>query len=258
MSIFRCTPTIARRWPSIRFPTLGLSRAKLLLDRGDGAACVPASASRKRRPRWLPQFHQWVASTATNDKERANLPALVITARRGRAGHSAPPVLEAAVRAVDAGGIDPGHRLRQCRQSAAGARRGENAGNGATAERGRGPVSRGAATAYRKRSAGVDGWRPGSIVRHLGDSLSYAAAGQRRGELHAARRIELARAGGGGGAVHSHGRAVRPGSGASIHARGCDAGAEGNAGGATGGAALVPARQPEPRAGGGADRASRC
>ena len=25
-----------------------------------------------------PQFHQWVASTATNDRERANLPALVV------------------------------------------------------------------------------------------------------------------------------------------------------------------------------------
>ncbi len=56
---------IARSWPSIWFSTRGLSRAELLLGRRDGADCVLGSASRKPRPRWLPTFHQWVASTAS-------------------------------------------------------------------------------------------------------------------------------------------------------------------------------------------------
>ena len=140
--------------------------------------------------------------------------------RRGRAGQPAPAVLEAALCADDAGGIDPGAGVRQCRQSAAGARRGEKARNRAAAERGRGPASRRAATADRKRSAGVAGRGSGSVVRDLGNSFPYAAAGQRPGELHAARGIELARAGRGGRAFPSDGRAVRPCSGAAVHTRG--------------------------------------
>ncbi len=161
-----------------------------------------------------PAFHQWVASTATNDKERASLPELVITAGRRRAGHPAPPVLEAALRALDAGGIDPGAGMRQCRESAAGARLGEKTGDRATAERGRRQVPHRAATADRKYSAGVVGRGIGSPVRHLGDSLPYAAAGQRPSELHPARGIELACAGRGRCTVLADRRTLRPCAGA--------------------------------------------
>ncbi len=77
--------------------------------------------------------------------------------RRGRTGHPAPPILQAPICSDDAGGIDPGDRVRQCRQPAAGARRGAKARNSTAAERWRRPSSRSAATADRKCSAGVTG-----------------------------------------------------------------------------------------------------
>ena len=82
----------------------------------------------------------------------------------------------------------------------------------------------------------------------VGDSLPEPAAGQRRGELHAARRIELARAGRGGGAVARDRRAVRPRSGVAVHTRGRGGGAERNAGGTDAWAAFHVGRRTEPRA----------
>ena len=42
-----------------------------------------------------PQFHQWVATTATNDKERSNLPDTRSQRRRRRNRYAAPPILQA-------------------------------------------------------------------------------------------------------------------------------------------------------------------
>src|SRR5207249_11929450 len=74
----------------------------------------------------------------------------------------------------------------------------QEARNGATAQLGVGPASHRAATADRKRSAGVAEWGSGSTVRDLGDSLPHLTAGKRPREFHAARGAELGRAGCGG------------------------------------------------------------
>ena len=147
---------------------------------GRAGAAVSAMGDGDRRPTTGSAriFPSWSSTTAAGGLD---------TLRRR--------VLAAALCADDAGGIDPGAGVRQRRQPAAGARRGEKARDRAAPERGRGPVSRRAATADRERAAGVAGRRSGRVVRDLGDSLPDSAAGQRPGELHSARGIELARAG---------------------------------------------------------------
>ena len=65
--------------------------------------------------------------------------------------------LEAAVRAADAGGLDPGDRLRQHREPAAGARRRAPARNGGAAQHGRGTLPRDPPTSDGERPAGVAG-----------------------------------------------------------------------------------------------------
>ena len=158
------------------------------------ADCVPESALAQAQAALAPAFQQWVASTAANDREQHNLPELVVKEGAGGLDTLRRAVLAAAVRADDDGGIDPGPGMRQCRQSAAGARRGATARNRAAAEYRRGPASRRAATADRERAAGIAGRSARRPVRDLGDSFPDAAAGERPGELHAARGIELARA----------------------------------------------------------------
>src|SRR5262249_42298776 len=129
--------------------------------------------------------------------------------RGGRVGQPAAPVLAATLRADGAGGIDSGAGVRQCRQSAAGARHIEKAGNGPAAERGSEPGADRASAPDGECTAGVVGRRAGSVVRDLGDSVSDGAAGQWARQFYPARRDQLARAGGGGGAIGSDGRTVR-------------------------------------------------
>ena len=64
-------------------------------------------------------FAQWVASTATNDRERANLPVLRLEEGAGGLDSLQAPVLEAALRAAGDGGPDPGDRVREHGESAA-------------------------------------------------------------------------------------------------------------------------------------------
>jgi macrolide transport system ATP-binding/permease protein len=74
-----------------------------------------------------PRFHQWVATTATTDGERAKLPALILNPD---------------------GGIDPGHRVCQHRQSAAGKGRRATPRNGSSSQPGCGTVPCREAVAY--------------------------------------------------------------------------------------------------------------
>ena len=64
-------------------------------------------------------FAQWVASTATREGERANLPALRL--EEGAAGLDSlrRQVLEAALCAAGDGGADSGYRVREHGQPAA-------------------------------------------------------------------------------------------------------------------------------------------
>ncbi len=119
-----------------------------------------------------PAFQQWVASTATNDRQRANLPGLVVKEGAGGLDSLRRQYSQPLYVLMTLGWIDSGTSVRQCRQSSAGARRGEKTGNGAAAERGSRPESDRAATADRKRFAGVAGRGSGSIVRNLGNSFS--------------------------------------------------------------------------------------
>ena len=64
-------------------------------------------------------FAQWVATTATNDRERANLPVLRLEEGAGRTRHASASVLEAALRAAGDGRPDPGDRVREHREPAA-------------------------------------------------------------------------------------------------------------------------------------------
>ena len=147
--------------------------------------------------------------------------------RLGRTRRPAAEIFEAAVYPADAGGTDPQHRLREYRQSAAGARGGPEARNRTPAELGGWTVSDHPPTPHRERSAGRAGRRAGCRVRHLGNSFPDAAAGEWTRELHVARGIELARAGRGGRALAVDGRAVRACSGAPVDADGLHAGAQG-------------------------------
>ncbi len=64
-------------------------------------------------------FTQWVASTATSDRERANLPVLHLEAAAGGLDSLRRQVLEAALRAVGDGRPDPGDRVREYGESPA-------------------------------------------------------------------------------------------------------------------------------------------
>src|SRR5437867_889059 len=173
--------------------------------------------------------------------------------RHDRPGYLAATVLETFVRVADHGGADTGHCMRQHRKSAAGESGGAEARNGGAAQHGRGTIPPDPSTPDRKPVAGVDRRRAGSVVRNVGDSVSYGPAGERKGKFHSASRFELARAGRGGGTVDDHGSAVRIGSGASVDARGCDADPEGNAGGSAAFGAFFSA-QLEPCSSGESDR----
>src|SRR5262249_10483893 len=126
--------------------------------------------------------------------------------RRRRSGQFAPPVFQASVRAPDDGGIDPGDRVREHRQSAAGKGRRATSRNGCPAQPGSGTVPRRAAVAYRECDAGVARRSIRSLVCNLGRAMADASALQRAGELYAAHGIELERVGRDGGAVS----ALRP------------------------------------------------
>ena len=109
---------------AIRFSAPTLSRSELLLGRDHGPAASgsqPGPGSSRAGSRSF--INGWRARPRTTRSARI-FPTLVVDAGRGRAGQSAPAILEAALCAVDAGGIDPGAGVRQCGQSAAGARRG--------------------------------------------------------------------------------------------------------------------------------------
>src|SRR5262249_48973960 len=113
----------------------------------------------------------------------------------------APTVFQAPVRAPDDGGIDPGDRVREHRQSAAGKGRRPTPRNGCQAQPGSGTVPRRAAVAYRECDAGF-AWRSiRGLVCDLGCAIADVSALPRAAELYVARGTELERAGRDGGAL---------------------------------------------------------
>src|SRR5207302_6348272 len=137
-----------------------------------------------------------------------------------------PPVFQASVRAPDDGGIDPGGRVREHRQSAAGKGRRTTPRNGCPAQPGSETVPRRAAVAYRECDAGVARRSVRGLVCDLGRAIADASALQRAGELYAARGIELERAGRDGGALSGLRPVIWPSAGDSVDAPGRHARAE--------------------------------
>ena len=114
-------------------------------------------------------FHPYVAETATNDTERANLPLLWL--QEGASGVDAllPRILQISLHSDGDGGPDSHHRLREHRQPAALARFGQAARNGHPSEFGSEPGAGDAAAVNRERSAvAVCGAAAGIIVAALG------------------------------------------------------------------------------------------
>ena len=139
-------------------------------------------------------FAQWVASTATSDRERANLPVLRLEAGAAGLDSLRRQVLEAAVCAAGDGGADPGHRVREHGQSAAGAVRHPGARDRRAAQSGCRPLAHRPAAAHGKRAAGDAQRCPRHPHRRGRHGRVDAVARQRPGVVHAPRRTELARA----------------------------------------------------------------
>jgi hypothetical protein len=128
------------------------------------------------------------------------------------------------------------------------ARRREKTGNRVAIEPRCGPSSDSSPAVDRKHSAGIAGRRSRRVFCVLGHSLSKSAARERSEARHRARGVELARTIHGRRAFSSHGRAVRPCSRDTIHARGRRAGVKGNTSKPPPHAAFVLAHQHESNA----------
>ena len=102
----------------------------------------PASTCAQAQAALARPFAEWVASTATNDAERANLPVLHLERGRRRPRQPSSPLLEAALRPPGDGRPDPGDCVREHGQSPACACRSPQARDRSAAQHRRGPVPR--------------------------------------------------------------------------------------------------------------------
>ena len=171
-------------------------------------------------------FAQWVATTATNDRRARQSSGAAPRGRRRWTRQPQAPVLEAALRAAGDGRPDPGDRVREHGESAARAGRRPQARDGGAAQPRRRTLARRASTADRERPAGVAQRRARHPHRRRRHPCADAAAGQRTGGIHAARRTELARARRHAGAVVAVRRAVWPGARDAVDPSGVDADAQ--------------------------------
>ena len=184
----------------------------------------------------------------------------VAAGRRGRPGFAAAAVFQTALRPDGDGRPDSHHRVRQYRQSAAGALHGAAARDGGAPQPGRGTYARGAPVVDRERAA-VTGWRtPRGACGTLGNPFDHLAAGQRTRQLHASRRPELAGAGLHPGPGAGDRAGLRSGSRHSGDEGGPDARAQRKRGrvGQRDRAVAWVADRPQPGAGGIADRHLAC
>ena len=191
---------------------------ELLLDAGDGSP-APGSDSRTSAGSARSEVSS-MGCRHSGERQGARQPARACLARRQRWDrYAAAGVLQTFIPVDDAGRVDSGDRVLQCREPAAGARRFAPARDCGAPQRGREPRASHPPVAHGECSAGCNRRGAGRPAGLLGNSPVDGADRRPFRRCHAPSASQLACAGAGGGALFAHRPGLRSDSGAAIDAR---------------------------------------